>query len=172
MINKAREFANKAHAQQRYGDLPYMAHVEAVAALLKPFGQDAMVVGYLHDVLEDTNTNIKELEAEFGAHIAKCVALLKDDPSKSRRDRKRDACARLCRVTGKEELALIVSAADRLANMQACIAAGDVKRLKMYLKEWDDFEAAVYRKGLCDGLWIALARATEEGTAIVEKRTA
>lgn len=169
MIDKARKFANKAHAQQKYGDLPYMTHVEAVVALLKPYGQDAMVAGYLHDVLEDSDTDVKEIEAEFGDLIAKCLVLLRDDPRDSRRVRKSKACARLRGVTGKEELALIVSAADRLANMQACNAARDVKRLKMYLKEWDAFETAVYRPGLCDELWRDLDRATNEAENIAGK---
>ncbi len=169
MINKAREFAARAHAQQKYGDAPYMTHVEAVVELLKPYGPDAVVVGYLHDVLEETNTNINEIETEFGTLVAKCLELLRDDPRESRRIRKSKANARLRLVTGREELALIVSAADRLANMQACNVARDVKRLKMYLREWDDFEIAVFRPGVCDDLWAALARATREAARIVEE---
>jgi len=166
MIDRARKFAEKAHAKQKY-KVPYMFHVEAVVELLKPYGEDAIVAGYLHDVLEDSNANINEIEAKFGAHIAKCVSLLKDDPEKSRLARKEEACFRLKQVTGKEQLALIVAAADRLANMQAGIMTRDVKHLEMYLKEWEAFKAAVYRPGLCDGLWSALHGAVNEAETIV-----
>lgn len=163
MIDKARAFAYKAHQNQKYGSLPYTTHVDAVVELLKPYGPDAVVVGYLHDVLEDTKTDFKEIESQFGPFIAKCLELLRDDSSKPRQLRKKEAAARLGAVKGREELALIVSAADRLANMQACNAARDIKRLKMYLNEYDAFKAAVYRKDLCDQLWDALARAASEG---------
>lgn len=146
-----------------------MVHVEAVVELLKPYGQDAIVVGYLHDVLEDSVSNAKEVETEFGVLVRKCVELLTDVSGQSRQVRKTKAYAKLSRVAGDEELALIVSAADRLANMQACITARDIKRLKMYLSEWNEFEAAVSRKGLCDGLWSALAGANAEASLIVKQ---
>lgn len=169
MIDKARSLATKAHAQQKYGDLPYMTHIEAVVELLKPYGQDAMVAGYLHDVLEDSDTDSKEIESEFGTQIAKCLELLRDDPKESRRARKIKAYARLSRVTGAEELALIVAVADRLANLQACIKGRNVKLLKMYLKELEPFRSAVYRNGLCDELWSDLNRAAEQAATIVNQ---
>ncbi len=48
---RARDFAIAAHGEQRYGDHPYVFHLDAVAALLAPYGVDAQTIGYLHDVV-------------------------------------------------------------------------------------------------------------------------
>ncbi|MSR60386.1 MAG: bifunctional (p)ppGpp synthetase/guanosine-3',5'-bis(diphosphate) 3'-pyrophosphohydrolase [Planctomycetaceae bacterium] len=156
MLEKARQFAVTAHGDQKYGQEPYSVHLEAVVELLEPYGEDAMVIGYLHDVLEDTDVDRQTIECEFGEFVATCVSILKEDPGPNRRERKRKSYARLATVKGREELALIVSAADRLANIQACIAKGDAKRLKMYKAERIDFNTSVHRKGLCDDLWSAI----------------
>ena len=39
---------------------PYIFHLDATAALLESYGEQAQVVGYLHDVIEDTS--VTELE--------------------------------------------------------------------------------------------------------------
>ncbi len=158
MLDKAREFAHAAHADQKYGDRPYSFHLDAVAKLLEPYGENAQVIGYLHDVLEDTEVDRKALEATFGPSVAGCIATLTDDPGESRRERKQRTYARLAKL----ELALMVLTADRLANIQACIADKNEDLLKMYRKERDDFKNAVYRLGLCDDLW-AVIDATLDG---------
>ena len=53
-VIKARDFANQHHGEQRYGDRPYAYHLDAVVTLLEPYGESAQVIGYLHDVVEDT----------------------------------------------------------------------------------------------------------------------
>lgn len=157
MLDKAREFSVNAHGEQKYGDKPYSFHLDAVVNLLEPYGDDAKVIGYLHDVLEDENVDIRTIESEFGPFISKCVSILTDEPSKNRKERKRKTYAKLAEIKGKEELALVVCVADRLANIQACVAGGDAKMskklLKMYKSEQLDFYNSVHRDGLCDDLW-------------------
>ena len=106
--------------------------------------------------LEDTEVDIQAIENEFGEFIADCVSLLTNEPGKNRKERKEKTYAKLKLVAGKEELALVVSAADRLANVQVCIAhenKENMKLLKMYKAEHDAFRDAVYRPGLCEDLW-------------------
>jgi (p)ppGpp synthase/HD superfamily hydrolase len=59
------EFARRAHAGQvdQQGRDYYEHHLVPIAALLRPFGDDAAVAGLLHDVLEDTPTTVEELVA-------------------------------------------------------------------------------------------------------------
>lgn len=72
-----REFAVKAHASQKYGDHPYSVHLDAVASLVAAWGgEEAVVLAYLHDTVEDTSVTISEIEARFGPKIARCVSLL------------------------------------------------------------------------------------------------
>lgn len=48
------------------GGHPYFLHVEAVGLSLRPFGEKAMMAGYLHDSVEDTGITIQELRTDHG----------------------------------------------------------------------------------------------------------
>lgn len=153
VVDRARAFAVAAHGDQMYGDQPYSVHLDAVAAILLPFGEVAQVVGYLHDVIEDTDVSAERLRAEFGERVAKLVSFVTDEPGANRRERKARCNAKLAAVSTEDVLALVVKAADRLANLRASAAGGADSKLGMYRREHADFRQAAYRPGLCDDLW-------------------
>ena len=158
MLNEAKEYAFNAHADQKYGDKPYSYHLDAVVSLLEPYGTLAQVIGYLHDVVEDTEVSIDEIENQFGKTVSECVAILTDESGRNRKERKQKTYAKMSRVSGDLQLALVVKAADRLANVLASVELQQKDKLKMYQKEHRDFKAAVYRQGLCDDFWEELDR--------------
>lgn len=157
VIARARAFALAAHGDQRYGDQPYAVHLDAVARLLEPYGQEAEVVGYLHDVVEDAGVTLERVREGFGDHVAACVALVTDQPGLDRAERKARTNAKLAKAEGRARLALVVKAADRLANLRASVRAGAGGRggakLEMYRREHPAFRDAARRPGLCDELW-------------------
>jgi GTP pyrophosphokinase len=76
LIEKAYNFANKAHAGQlRKSGEPYLIHVANTAKNLAELGMSPVVIsaGLLHDVLEDTETTKEELVKEFGEEIVELV---------------------------------------------------------------------------------------------------
>jgi (p)ppGpp synthase/HD superfamily hydrolase len=154
--SEARAFAVQAHTDQQYGDQPYSVHLDAVAELVKPFGEQAEIIAFLHDVVEDTQVLLETIKIQFGDFIAECVGLLTDAPGATRKERKTKTYARLAQVSGPAELALIVKTADRLANVTACITDGKQSLWDMYKEEHPAFRAAVFREGLCDMLWVRL----------------
>ncbi|WP_431261630.1 HD domain-containing protein [Roseateles chitinivorans] len=154
--HQARAFAAAAHGEQMYGVHPYVHHLDAVAAIAAPFGEAAVVTAYLHDTVEDTPATLAEITDLFGPEIAACVALLTDEPGANRKERKAKTYAKLALVTGPQELALIVKAADRLANVRASVADHNGRTLDVYRGEHPTFRAAAYRPGLCDPLWVEL----------------
>ena len=153
MLDEARAFALTAHGSQMYGDRPYAFHLEAVVSLLSGYGTDAQIVGYLHDVIEDTRVTEDEVLARFGRRIAECVSLLTDSPGASRAERKAGTYARLATVSGPAELALVVKAADRLANVRSCLVDQYHGLLEVYRQEHPSFRRAAYREDLCEPLW-------------------
>jgi guanosine-3',5'-bis(diphosphate) 3'-pyrophosphohydrolase len=157
-VNRARAFALRAHGEQRYGDEPYAVHLDAVAGLLEPYGAEAQVVGYLHDVAEDTSVGLEEIAAAFGLRVADCMALVTDSPGATRAERKGKTNEKLTKVKGELELALIVKAADRLANLRVSARGGAGSKLGMYRREHAAFWAAAYRKELCEPLWAEIER--------------
>jgi len=152
----AREFAIRHHGGQRYGIHPYHVHLDAVAEIASSHGETAEVIAYLHDVVEDTAATLEELEEEFGALVALAVGILTDQPGQNRKDRKDKTYARMRSVSGKGEIALVVKAADRLANTRACLADNNTSLLSMYRREHAQFKQSVYRPGLCEEIWLEL----------------
>lgn len=161
MLNKARSYAIKAHGDQKYGDKPYIHHLEAVVKILEPYGNDAQVIGYLHDVAEDTHVSIEDIEKEFGPFVADCVAILSDEPGANRKERKAKTYEKMAKVSGKEQMALIVKAADRLANIEACISDRNMSLFNMYKNEHEAITKAVYRQGLCEDIWNRINKSIE-----------
>ncbi|MCI5125110.1 MAG: HD domain-containing protein [Candidatus Electrothrix sp. AR5] len=157
MKAKALEFARKHHGEQKYGEHPYIVHLDAVAELVQQYGESAVVIAYLHDVVEDTSVTLPDIEKEFGRLIADCVAVLTDEPGEDRKERKAKTYAKMARVCGETEIALLVKAADRLANMRACVADKKERLLKVYKAEYPIFKEAVYRPGMCEEIWVELA---------------
>jgi (p)ppGpp synthase/HD superfamily hydrolase len=155
-VRRARDFALDAHGGQRYGDQPYAVHLDAVAALLAPYGDVTQTVGYLHDVVEDTAVTLDAVRGAFGDHIAECVALVTDATGANRAERKARTNAKLAKVEGELRRALVVKAADRLANLR--MSSGGGAKLEMYRGEHAAFREAAFRAGLCDELWGEMER--------------
>jgi (p)ppGpp synthase/HD superfamily hydrolase len=63
--DEAADFARRAHAGQvdAQGRDYFEHHLRPIAALLRPFGDEAVIAGVLHDVLEDTAVTAADLRA-------------------------------------------------------------------------------------------------------------
>ena len=85
LINKAIAFAVEKHkGQLRKGaNLPYIIHPLKVMSKLVEWGssKDTIIIGILHDTLEDTNTTYEELAENFGEYIANGVKFCTKDKS-------------------------------------------------------------------------------------------
>jgi hypothetical protein len=154
MLDEARAFALTAHGSQMYGDRPYAFHLEAVVSLLSGYGTDAQIVGYLHDVIEDTGSPRTRFWRALDDWLPSASACSPTPPAASRAERKAGTYARLATVAGPAELALVVKAADRLANVRSCVS---ITRLwpvgRCTASEHPSFRRAAYREGLCEPLW-------------------
>lgn len=101
---------------------PYVVHLSNVAmeilmAAPHSAGFDlnlAIQVALLHDILEDTNTGLAELEVEFGVLVADCVSALTKNKALPKENRMRDCLARIKKLP-KEAWA--VKLADRITNL-------------------------------------------------------
>jgi (p)ppGpp synthase/HD superfamily hydrolase len=156
LVSQAKEFALAAHGDQKYGSHPYEVHLDAVAELARPYGEQAEMIAYLHDVVEDTEVDIGAIAEVFGEFIAECVAILTDAPGSDRKERKQKTYARMAGVSGDLEIALVVKAADRVANMRACVADGSSSLLAVYKGEHATFRGAAFRPDLCADLWFEM----------------
>lgn len=81
-VSEVDAFADAAHAGQvdKIG-VPYIEHVRAVAAGLASFGDDLVMAGLLHDVIEDTDWTAERLrEAGVSAHVVSIVEVVTNQP--------------------------------------------------------------------------------------------
>lgn len=125
---KALQFAARAHRQQvRKGtDIPYITHAVHVSVVLLRYGfdEDVVIAGLLHDVVEDCGVAPHELEAIFGAEVARLVAAASErkrngGSERPWEERKTEAIAHLRR--GDPKIAAL-KAADALHNIHSIIA--------------------------------------------------
>jgi (p)ppGpp synthase/HD superfamily hydrolase len=164
----ARTFAIAAHGDQRYGARPYAFHLAAVVAIAEEAGAGDLTivaVAWLHDVLEDTSVEEAALRERFGEEVAAAVALVTDPEGADRRARKEALHRRLAALDhgdSSARAALLVKAADRLANARAS-QADSPRLLSMYRREHPEFRRAVHRSGLCDEIWAELDRILGDG---------
>jgi len=120
VIARAQARAAEAHAGQTRngsGGLAYIEHPRMVAATLAShdYADATLAAALLHDVVEDSDTTVEELRAEFGDEVAALVAALSDDESiEDYRDRKEEHRARVADVDGD---AFAIYAADKLTNL-------------------------------------------------------
>ncbi|MGB2956190.1 MAG: bifunctional (p)ppGpp synthetase/guanosine-3',5'-bis(diphosphate) 3'-pyrophosphohydrolase [Anaerolineales bacterium] len=76
LLQRALDFAEKAHKKQkRASGEPYINHCKAVASILAEMHVPPAVVaaGLLHDTVEDTGIDFKDLKREFGKEIYNLV---------------------------------------------------------------------------------------------------
>ena len=76
LLQRALEVAEQAHkGQKRASGEPYINHCKAVASILAEMQVPPLVVaaGLLHDTVEDTGTDFKELKRNFGDEIYNLV---------------------------------------------------------------------------------------------------
>lgn len=74
-LTDAMEIAERAHAGQKYG--PKQKYIEHPIRLAEKFEEPTLkIVALLHDVVEDSNTTVKEIYWRFGSVIANAVEAL------------------------------------------------------------------------------------------------
>ena len=166
-IAHALAVATAAHAGQirnGSGGLPYIEHPRMVAATLaiRDYGEATLAAALLHDVVEDSDTTVDELRAEFGDEIADLVAALSDDESiESYRDRKDEHRRRVAAVDGD---ALAIYAADKLTNMTTLHAAIAAEGMRVA----DEYKVPLALKLEVWEADAAMLAATEPGLSLLD----
>lgn len=153
IITVAKSWATLRHYGQEYGDgLPFVYHLNMVADYVDAWtchNADLMAAAWLHDVVEDTDTTVGDVDKIFGSHIASVVDFCTDQPGHNRAERKDKTHERIARSLDAQ----IVKVADRMANVESCIRFQQRDLGKMYVKEWPAFRVGIYNPVLADVWW-------------------
>lgn len=142
-------YATVKHAGQSYsGGLPYTHHLAQVEAVLRRFNitdTDLLTASWLHDVVEDTEVKVKDIEEMFGSEVARIVYAVTNEDGPNRKTRH---ALTYPKIRDAGEKAIQLKLADRIANVEA---GGNL--VGMYRKEHEDFKRALYTPGQAEEMW-------------------
>ena len=139
LLRKAYALARTAHKGQfRKGGDPYIMHPVAVATIIaEDFMMDAnsVAAGFLHDVVEDTDTTIDDIRREFGDDVAFLVQVVTKPkshaPGQADLAKQENNFRQLLDSMRRDIRAVLIKLADRLHNMRSLGSMQPVKQMKI-----------------------------------------
>ena len=125
-VADARKFAKKKHAGQlrKNGKTTTFSHLEDVVKNLKKMkikNEDIICAGWLHDTIEDTDTDFDSIKERFGINITKIVVSVTKD---NRLPKKQREAKYVQELKSASMNAKLVKIADILANVNDAPNAG------------------------------------------------
>jgi (p)ppGpp synthase/HD superfamily hydrolase len=122
LVLKAIQFASEKHQGQvrKVSGDPYVSHPMAVSYIVSSFKKskhldEILAACWLHDTLEDTETNFVELATKFTPLVASLVLELTSDDEEIKRIGKCEYFK--TKLVGMSSYALVIKLADRLHNI-------------------------------------------------------
>ena len=154
VLHRAYEVASQAHAGQvrQTGD-EFITHPIAVAQILAEYGLDqaTLAAALMHDVVEDTEMTLDELEGEFGAEIAMLIdGVTKLDRIKSStwEERQAGTIRKMAVAMAKDIRVLLIKLADRTHNMRTVAPLPKAKRSRVAAETLDVYAPLAHRLGV------------------------
>jgi GTP diphosphokinase / guanosine-3',5'-bis(diphosphate) 3'-diphosphatase len=122
-ITEAYDFAKKAHeGQKRFSGEPYFVHPVAATKYLLSLhpDEDALIACLLHDVIEDTEEDIKTVEEKFGQTVAGlCLDMEKLGTVRYQgQERQIENLRKMFVAMARDIRVIFIKLADRLHNME------------------------------------------------------
>ena len=156
LIRKAYEFALARHGdQKRRSGEPYIQHPIEVAYICAQLqsGPSTIAAAFLHDVIEDTETTIEEVEREFGSDVSMIVdALTKIQRMKlshmTAEDFEAEDHRKIFLGMAKDVRVIIVKLADRLHNMRTLESLSETRQLALAKETLEVFTPIAHRLGI------------------------
>ena len=153
LIRLAYDFAEKAHrGQTRKSGDPYIVHPLATAQILADMNMEIhiIVAALLHDVPEDANVPIEDVEKHFGADVASMVrGVTKLGKVKYRGvERYIENLRKMFVAMAEDARVIIIKFADRIHNLQTLSALPPKKQYRIALESLEIFAPIANRLGI------------------------
>ncbi|WP_309120408.1 bifunctional (p)ppGpp synthetase/guanosine-3',5'-bis(diphosphate) 3'-pyrophosphohydrolase [Paenibacillus sp.] len=158
-IREAYDYAEAAHqGQTRKSGEPYILHPLAVADILVNMQMDAttVIVGLLHDVVEDTNVTTQDLEARFGKTCAELVdglTKLEKIRFKSKEEQQNENYRKMFVAMAQDIRVILIKLADRLHNMRTLKHQSEEAQRRISEETLEIFCPIAHRLGMAAIRW-------------------
>ena len=186
LLARAFAFAAAAHeGQQRRSGEDFIHHPWGAAKICAELHLDEQTIAaaLLHDVVEDTGTDIKEVRAEFGDEIAQLVegvTKLTRIQFQSREQAEAENYRKMIVAMAQDVRVILIKLADRLHNMRTIEYLGKQKQVQKARETLEVYAPLAHRLGINKLKWeledLAFAtlhpRKYEEIKAMVSERRA
>lgn len=152
-IRNAYELAVDAHREQRRkSGEPYILHPIAVAKICAAeigLGPTAITAALMHDVVEDTEVTLEQINARFGARIGKIVdGLTKLDSAYNAESPQAENFKKVLSTLVEDVRVVLIKMADRLHNMRTLGSMPRHKQLKIAAETSYIYAPLAHRLGL------------------------
>jgi len=152
-IREAFELASRAHRDQRRksGD-PYILHPIAVARICAEeigLGPTGIISALLHDVVEDTEVKLSDLNRRFGSRVAMIVdGLTKLDAAYNAESPQAENFRKVLSTLVEDVRVVLIKMADRMHNMRTIGFMERSKQLKIAAETSYIYAPLAHRLGL------------------------
>ena len=159
LLERAFYFAAEKHeGQQRRSGEDFIHHPWGAAKICADLRLDEQTIAaaLLHDVVEDTETDIKEVRAEFGDEIAQLVdgvTKLTRVQFQSREQAEAENYRKMIVAMAHDVRAILVKLADRLHNMRTAEFWGRQKQIQKAKETIEVYAPLAHRLGINKLKW-------------------
>jgi guanosine-3',5'-bis(diphosphate) 3'-pyrophosphohydrolase len=159
MVARAFLFAYDAHKnQRRLSGEPYITHLLAVAEILAELHmrEDVIAAGLLHDSVEDTETTMEQLRANFGDGVAKMVDGVTKIPELKYESKEKQQAENLHKMLlsmVNDLRVILIKFADRLHNMRTIDHMTRKQQERIALETMDVYAPLSHRLGVYQIKW-------------------
>jgi GTP pyrophosphokinase len=138
IVRKAFNFAAEAHKKmRRKSGEPYIYHPLEVARIVAEeigLGKTSIICALLHDVVEDTDFTLADIEIHFGKNVAKIIdGLTKIEDIFENKDttKQLENFRKMLLTLSDDVRVILIKLADRLHNMRTLESMPNYKQLKI-----------------------------------------
>ncbi len=153
-VSAAFAFAHEAHAEQkRASGEPYVTHPLAVARILAEMGLDpvAVTAALLHDIPEDTEYSLGDIEEHFGADVARLVngvTKLSKFSTLTHEQQQAENIRKMFLAMAEDVRVVLIKLADRLHNMRTLGALPPAKQQRIARQTAEIYAPLAERLGI------------------------